>query len=290
MLCIRESTTYCSSVPLFVHFSFSLFLVKDFSGTTWLTILNFGKKLDNDKLYCVLDNHPQIAYQSLYLSIFLSPALLLISPFIYPFFFLSHYCLSVPLFGHFSFSHTIAYQSLYSSIFLFLELIAYQSLYLSIFLALTLLLISSFICPFFSHILLINPFIWTFFFFSHILLINPCIWTFFFLTDGNHRGYVSFAHFLIYFLTLFLLGNFSSLLSSADFFKIRFLEKLFQKYHLSVKQIGLRSGPTLCRAWSGSNLFAKVEQTTLVSNELNIYVPYPNKFYMFLLCMNLLYF
>ena len=40
-------------------------------------------------------------------------------------------------------------------------------------------------------------------------------------------------------------------------FKINFSEKFFQEYHLSVKQIGSRSGPTFCRAWSGSNLFAK---------------------------------
>ena len=46
--------------------------VKDFSGTTWPRILKFGTKLSNDKLYCVLKNQPHIAYQSLYLSIFLS--------------------------------------------------------------------------------------------------------------------------------------------------------------------------------------------------------------------------
>ena len=32
----------------------------------------FGTKLGNDKLYCVTKNQPHIAYQSLYLSIFLS--------------------------------------------------------------------------------------------------------------------------------------------------------------------------------------------------------------------------
>ena len=43
------------------------------------------------------------------------------------------------------------------------------------------------------------------------------------------------------------------------FCKINFFEKFFQKYHLSVKQIGSRSGPTFCQAWSGSNLFAKAK-------------------------------
>ena len=41
------------------------------------------------------------------------------------------------------------------------------------------------------------------------------------------------------------------------FFKINFFEKYFHEYHQSVKQFGPRSGPTLCRAWSGSKLFAK---------------------------------
>ena len=32
------------------------------------------------------------------------------------------------------------------------------------------------------------------------------------------------------------------------FFKINFFEKFFHEYHLNVKQIGSRSGPTFCRA------------------------------------------
>ena len=46
--------------------------VKDFSATTWVRILKFGTKLDSDELYCVTKEQPHIAYQSLYLSIFLS--------------------------------------------------------------------------------------------------------------------------------------------------------------------------------------------------------------------------
>ena len=34
--------------------------------------------------------------------------------------------------------------------------------------------------------------------------------------------------------------------------------KLFQEYYWGVKQLGSRSGPTLCQSWSGSKLFAKV--------------------------------
>ena len=58
----------CLSVCLSVNF----FFVKDFSATTWVRILKFGTKLDSDKLYCVTKKQPHIAYQSLYLFIFLS--------------------------------------------------------------------------------------------------------------------------------------------------------------------------------------------------------------------------
>ena len=45
--------------------------VIDLSATTWVRILKFGTKLDNDELYCVTKERPHIAYQSLYLFIFL---------------------------------------------------------------------------------------------------------------------------------------------------------------------------------------------------------------------------
>ena len=74
-MCNKRTATYCLSVPLFVHFSFSpmeKFFVKDFSATTWVRILKFGTKLDSDELYCVTKEQPHIVYQSLYLFIFLS--------------------------------------------------------------------------------------------------------------------------------------------------------------------------------------------------------------------------
>ena len=46
--------------------------VKDFSATNLVRILKFGTKLDIDELYCVTKEQPDIAYQSLYLFIFLS--------------------------------------------------------------------------------------------------------------------------------------------------------------------------------------------------------------------------
>ena len=51
--------------------SVNFFSVKDFSATTWVRILKFVTKLDNDELYCVTKEQPYIAYQSLYLFIFL---------------------------------------------------------------------------------------------------------------------------------------------------------------------------------------------------------------------------
>ena len=55
------------------------------------------------------------------------------------------------------------------------------------------------------------------------------------------------------FISKFLLDSlftwkFFMFLSSADFFKINFFEKIFQEYHQSVKQFGSRSGPTFFRA------------------------------------------
>ena len=66
---------------------------------------------------------------------------------------------------------------------------------------------------------------------------------------------------------------FMKFMSSADFFlKINFFEKFFQEYHQGVKQFVFRSGPTFCRAWSGSKGFAKVisrrQKSPLAGKEL----------------------
>ena len=42
------------------------------------------------------------------------------------------------------------------------------------------------------------------------------------------------------------------------FFKIIFFKKFLQESFQSVKWFGSRAGPTECRAWSGSKLFAKI--------------------------------
>ena len=69
-------------LPSFLNFHFFLlsllyntyghFSVKDFSAATWVRTLKFGIKLDSDTLYCVIKEQQHIAYQSLYLFIFLS--------------------------------------------------------------------------------------------------------------------------------------------------------------------------------------------------------------------------
>ena len=55
--------------------------------------------------------------------------------------------------------------------------------------------------------------------------------------------------------TLCMLGNFRAFCRLRIFF---FFKQIFQEYHQSVKKFGPRFGPTICRAWSGSKLFAKV--------------------------------
>ena len=71
----REYIVFAFSVAMFVCLSVcKLFFVKDFSATTWVRILKFDTKLDSDELYYVTKNSH----------------ILLISPFICSFFFLSN--------------------------------------------------------------------------------------------------------------------------------------------------------------------------------------------------------
>ena len=70
----RGYIVFAFSVIMFVCLSVNCFFVKNFSATTWVRILKFGKKLYSDELYCVTKNSH----------------ILLISPFICSFFFLSN--------------------------------------------------------------------------------------------------------------------------------------------------------------------------------------------------------
>ena len=62
------------SVTHIIHVHMDIFSVKDFSATMWVTVLKFCTKLDGDELYCLAK----------------SSHILLISPFICSFFFLSN--------------------------------------------------------------------------------------------------------------------------------------------------------------------------------------------------------
>ena len=76
LYCVTKEQPHIAYQSLYLFIFLSLqwknFYVKDFSTTTWVRILNFGIKLDSDELYCVTKEQPHIAYQSLYLFIFLS--------------------------------------------------------------------------------------------------------------------------------------------------------------------------------------------------------------------------
>ena len=55
------------------------------------------------------------------------------------------------------------------------------------------------------------------------------------------------------------------------FVKINFFEKFFLEYHLSVKQIGSRSGPNILSGLTWVHTVCKgYQQKTLVGNELNM--------------------
>ena len=72
----RGYIVFAFSVIMFVClFVCKLFSVKDFSATTWVRVLKFGKKLDSDELFWVAKKKKTATY-----------------------------CLSVPLFVHFSLS------------------------------------------------------------------------------------------------------------------------------------------------------------------------------------------
>ena len=64
------------------------------------------------------------------------------------------------------------------------------------------------------------------------------------------------------------------LLSSADFFGIKLLKKIFQEHYQSVKQLGSRSEPMFCQSWSGAKQFAMVinrqQKVAASKEELNM--------------------
>ena len=57
-MCKKESALSCLSVPLFVHFSFSLIeiSVTNFSAAIYAIFFKFGIHLDSVKVYCLTEN------------------------------------------------------------------------------------------------------------------------------------------------------------------------------------------------------------------------------------------
>ena len=76
-------------------------------------------------------------------------------------------------------------------------------------------------------------------------------------------------------ITICMLGNFACIFVVCGFFFIflnNFFKNIYREYYQSVKQFGSGSGPTFCRAWSGSKRFAEVisrrQKLPLVGKEL----------------------
>ena len=71
--------------------------------------------------------------------------------------------------------------------------------------------------------------------------------------------------------TFCMLGNISCFCCCVlTFFNIKIFKKFFQEQYQSVKRFESRSGPTYCRTWSGSKLFAKViswRQNSLITRK-----------------------
>ena len=78
VLCKKESATYCLSVPLFVHFSFSpiKISVTDFSASIKVRAFKRCIHLEAGQVYCVKENHRVYIYCFLlFFYIFLFPSL-----------------------------------------------------------------------------------------------------------------------------------------------------------------------------------------------------------------------
>ena len=93
----KAAAAYLSLYSVFFlsNFETSNIFVTFFSGTVRPRSLRLGAHMDNGWMYCVYRNQAAAAYLSLYFFIFIT--LLLICPFIGPFFFLSNFQLQICL-------------------------------------------------------------------------------------------------------------------------------------------------------------------------------------------------
>ena len=73
LYCVKKTATYCLSVPLFVHFSFSpmKISVADFSAPIGANVFKFCKHLQVGKVYCVNENLDANAHFAFFFQFFL---------------------------------------------------------------------------------------------------------------------------------------------------------------------------------------------------------------------------
>ena len=67
-MCFKKKVTYCLSVPLFVHFSFSSMKISvtDFSAPIGASVFKFCVHLQVGKVYCVIENKDANPYFALF--------------------------------------------------------------------------------------------------------------------------------------------------------------------------------------------------------------------------------
>ena len=70
---LQNTATYCLSVPVFVHFSFSPMeiCITDFSAPICASVSKFCVHLQVGKVYCVNENKDANSYFAFFLSIFI---------------------------------------------------------------------------------------------------------------------------------------------------------------------------------------------------------------------------
>ena len=72
-MCNERTATYCLSIPLFVHFSFSRMeiSVTDFSATIGASVFKFCVHLQEGKVYCVNENYDANPHFAFFFQIFI---------------------------------------------------------------------------------------------------------------------------------------------------------------------------------------------------------------------------
>ena len=80
LYCVPKTAIYCLSVPLFVHYSFSLMKISvtDFSAPIGASVFKFCVHLQVGKVYCVNENRDAYPYFAFFLIFHFFPSVALI--------------------------------------------------------------------------------------------------------------------------------------------------------------------------------------------------------------------